>query len=219
MDLKFLELLGKRDYLRRLLENASLRTSSFYRFIFCDSLTKLVYTAWEQYHQNFDEILPQGSSFWVVLNSGRIGALHGALQSVDFSSNGRGIASLAFLVNILNHLDASGAYSKGFTSEILSLLVWPKIRFVLNYKKIAALEAEVYPSMSTSRLPPITRMVPMNRIRDQEQEANVEQPEDEVPAQNLFNPRTPPLSSSSSQSSQNSLDSESESDEGWLAMD
>ncbi|AQQ73621.1 E1B 19K, partial [Harbour porpoise adenovirus 1] len=100
-------------------------------------------------------------------------------------------------------------YSKAFVSEIISLLVWPKIRFVLNYQKIAALESEIHPSMSISHLPPISRMVPTNRLREQNS-GEVQESEEEVLAQNLVSPQEITSQSSSS---------ESESEEEWSAMD
>ncbi|SMG83436.1 E1B 19K [Bottlenose dolphin adenovirus 1] len=140
MDLKFLLALDNKKYLEKLLVLASKRTSFLYRTFFADDLIKLVHSASNDYKSNFEDVLPAGCSFWILLGSGKIGTLQGLLHSVDFSSNGRGVASLAFFVHILNCLDEFLFFSKTFNLEVLVNTLWPTIHCALNQQRVNVLQ-------------------------------------------------------------------------------
>lgn len=160
MDLRLLDKLSDLQRLSAILQGASERNWSWWRFFFADRLTKLVYRAKIDYKEKFEEILGENCSFWVLVRSGRLGALQGVVPSLDFSSNGRGVGSLALLAFLLDGLDRNTDLPPGFLLNLVAVTAWPKIRQTAMLTRLRLLQAEVGLPRVDGPLPPIGAMLP-----------------------------------------------------------
>lgn len=111
--------------LRRLLEEASDRTSYFWRFLCGSPLSRFIYRVKREHRAEFDELLEHLPGLFDSLNLGHRLLLEERLfPQLDFSSPGRLCSALAFAVHLLDRWNGQTLLSPGYTLDFLTLSLW-----------------------------------------------------------------------------------------------
>ncbi|AEF59041.1 E1b 19K [Simian adenovirus 20] len=149
MDLyESLENLGS---LRRLLEEASDRTSYFWRFLCGSPLSRFLNRVKREHRAEFDELLEHLPGLFDSLNLGHRVLLEERLfPQLDFSSPGRLCSALAFVVHLLDRWNEQTQLSPGYTLDFLTLCLW---KFgIRKGRKLYRRLVERHPSLRQHRL-------------------------------------------------------------------
>nr|WNA17583.1 E1B 19K [Simian adenovirus GZ3-12] len=137
--------------LRRLLEEASDRTSYIWRFLFGSPLSRFLYRVKREHLTEFDGLLEQLPGLFDSLNLGHRTLLEERLfPQLDFSSPGRLCSALAFAVHLLDRWNEQTQLSPGYTLDFLTLCLW---KFgIRRGRKLYERLVERHPSLRQQRL-------------------------------------------------------------------
>ncbi|AFD10557.1 E1B 19K [Simian adenovirus 18] len=121
--------------LRRLLELASARTSTCWRFCFGSTLSNVVYRVKQEYSSRFSELLARYPAVFVSLDLGHhVYFQEAVVRYLDFSTPGRAVSAIAFICFVLDRWSAQTRLSPGYTLDYLTMSLW---RAMLRKRRVS----------------------------------------------------------------------------------
>lgn len=131
------------ESLRHLLELASARTSSCWRFLFGSTLASVVYRAKEEYSDQFASLLAHNPGIFASLNLGHHSFFNEiVIRNLDFSSPGRTVSGLAFICYLLDKWSAQTQLSGGYTLDYMTMALW---RTLLRRRRVLDSSRALHP--------------------------------------------------------------------------
>lgn len=110
---------------RQLLQYTSKNTSGFWRYLFGSTLSKVVNRVKEDYREEFENILADCPGLLASLDlCYHLVFQEKVVRSLDFSSVGRTVASIAFLATILDKWSEKSHLSWDYMLDYMSMQLW-----------------------------------------------------------------------------------------------
>ncbi|UNB10496.1 E1B protein, large T-antigen [Human adenovirus 12] len=110
---------------RQLLQYTSKNTSGFWRYLFGSTLSKVVNRVKEDYREEFENILADCPGLLASLDlCHHLVFQEKVVRSLDFSSVGRTVASIAFLATILDKWSEKSHLSWDYMLDYMSMQLW-----------------------------------------------------------------------------------------------
>lgn len=152
-----------RDYnnLRRLLELASDRTYSCWRFFFGTTLSNLIYRVKREQASEFAQLLANVPGVLVSLDLGHHSFFQEKIvRNLTFSSPGRTVASIAFISYILDKWSSSSRLSWGYTLDYMAISLW---RVLVRRRRVCSY-------LPARPLPDLDRVVEEEQQQEEEED-------------------------------------------------
>lgn len=110
---------------RQLLQYTSKNTSGFWKYLFGSTLSKVVNRVKEDYREEFENILADCPGLLASLDlCHHLVFQEKVVRSLDFSSVGRTVASIAFLATILDKWSEKSHLSWDYMLDYMSMQLW-----------------------------------------------------------------------------------------------
>ncbi|AIK20550.1 E1B 19K [Simian adenovirus ch1] len=111
--------------IRQLLQHTSRNTSGFWRYLFGSTLSKVVHRVKEDYRNEFENILAGCPGLLASLDLCHHSIFQEkVVRSLDFSSAGRTVASIAFLVTVLDKWSQASQLSWDYMLDYMTMQLW-----------------------------------------------------------------------------------------------
>ena len=108
---------------RQLLQYTSKNTSGFWRYLFGSILSKVVHRVKEDYREEFENILADCPGLLASLDLCHHSVFQErVVRSLDFSSSGRTVASIAFLATVLDKWSERSHLSWDYMLDYMAFL-------------------------------------------------------------------------------------------------
>ncbi|AYI49730.1 E1B small T antigen [Human adenovirus 31] len=110
---------------RQLLQYTSKNTSGFWRYLFGSTLSKVVHRVKEDYREEFENILADCPGLLASLDLCHHSVFQErVVRSLDFSSSGRTVASIAFLATVLDKWSERSHLSWDYMLDYMTMHLW-----------------------------------------------------------------------------------------------